>query len=431
MLRLSGTRAFAVADAVLRHARPTRRYRGHTLHRAIVANPRTGTPIDDVLVAVFHEPRSYTGEDVVEISCHGGPLPLRQTMQALLVSGARVAEPGEFTFRAYINGKMDLAQAEAVCDIITAQTDEAHRAARSLHRGALSAAVLAIRDILLGVLARIEASIDFPEDVGDLDIDACRIEIRRADAEVAHLLDTAKRGILYRQGARVVLLGRPNVGKSSLMNALLRTQRAIVTPIPGTTRDAIEETLNLRGIPVRLIDTAGLRATDDEVEKIGVERTHAAAKDADLALVVLDASSPLTDEDAKVLEGSASRPRLIVANKSDAAPGDATPVPGAIPVSALTGDGIDALEDAVADRLLSGSAPAIDEAVVTHARHREALAAARNRIGEAEATIDHAMPPDFLAIDVRGAIVELEQITGATTTDDVINEIFSRFCIGK
>lgn len=430
ILRISGDAAFVVADAVLRHNKPCRLHAGHTLHRASVIDPATVEPIDDVLVAVFHAPRSYTGNDVVEISCHGGPIPMRRTLQALLAAGARMAEPGEFTFRAYMNGKLDLAQAEAVGDIIAARTDEAHHAAQSQHRGVLSNALLAIRDIFLGVLARIEASIDFSDDVGDLDFDICRAELARADAAITHLLDSAARGMLYRDGASVVLLGRPNVGKSSLMNALLRTQRAIVTPIPGTTRDAIEETLVVKGIPMRLIDTAGLRETSDIVEQLGVARSHAAARDADVALIVIDAANPFTAGDARAIESAHERVRLVVANKIDAAPNRAAPQ-GSIGVSALTGEGIEALEEAIADRLLAGSAPAIDEAVVTKARHKEALLGARSSVANAMATIDAAMPPDFLAIDVRGAIDAIEQITGATSADDVINEIFSRFCIGK
>jgi tRNA modification GTPase len=352
-------------------------------------------------------------------------------MQTLLASGARLADPGEFTYRAFMNGKMDLAQAEAVCDLINARTDEAHRAAIAQHDGRLSLAFNEVRDVLLGVLARIEASIDFPEDVGELDVEHCCQDLDAASRATVALLNTANRGILYREGARVVLAGRPNVGKSSLMNALLRTSRAIVTPIPGTTRDVIEEALNLQGIPVRLMDTAGLRETEDEIERLGVERTHSSVESADLLLIILDASNPLTCEDELILQRAKSRPHIVVFNKIDILSG-AFPAPAeALSVSALTGQGIDDLEDAVANRLLIGAAPSTSSAVVTHARHRNALLKARERIDDALTTIATEMPPDFLAIDVRGAIDAIEDVTGRSTGDDIINEIFSRFCIGK
>jgi len=431
VLRVSGPTAFQVADKVLVHARLTSDYRGHTLHRATLIDVADRHVIDDVLVAVFHAPASYTGEDVVEISCHGGALPIGLSTQALIASGARLAEPGEFTFRAYMNGKMDLAQAEAVCDLITAQTAEAHRAAVSQHGGQLSSAINAIRDILLGLLARIEASIDFPEDIGELSIGLCRTDLADATERICSLLNTANRGILYRQGARVVLTGLPNVGKSSLMNALLRTSRAIVTPMPGTTRDVIEETMNVHGIPVRLIDTAGWLETTDLIERLGVERTQSSVESADLVLVILDASVPQTPEVKQILQRTARQPHLVVANKIDLAQTQSNTPVGALAVSALTGQGIDEIEMAIATRLCDGTASPGTEAVVTHARHRNALLRARERIDDAFATIDAEMPADFIAIDVRGAITQIEEVTGRSTSDDIITEIFSRFCIGK
>ena len=334
-----------------------------------------GEAIDDVLLAVFHGPRSYTGEDVVEISGHGGPVPMRRILGRLLGSGARLADPGEFTQRAFLNGKMDLAQAEAVGDAIAARTEEAHRLARRQGEGRLSAAVLGVRDRLLGVLARIEASIDFPEDVGELDIALCEGELRGADGEIAALLATSDRGILYREGLKLVLAGRPNVGKSSLLNALLRTARAIVTPIPGTTRDVIEETLNLRGIPLRAMDTAGLRETEDEVEKIGVARTRDSIASADFVLLVLDATAGETPEDTELRAQMAGRPHLTVWNKWDLVEEQeealtrlAAGVRAAIPLSAATGWNVDRLEEAIAEAVLGGLPPPTDShaAVVTH-----------------------------------------------------------------
>lgn len=431
VIRVSGPAAFAVVDRATwrpNHT-PCAGWAGHTLHRADIVHP-TGEVIDDVLLAVFHAPRSYTGEDVVEISAHGGPVPLRQILARLMQCGARMARPGEFTQRAFLNGKMDLAQAEAVGDIIAAQTEEAYRVARRQSEGRLSRAVAEVREIALGVLARIEASIDFPEDVGELDPDACHSELASAQRRVGALLATADQGILYREGLKVVLAGRPNVGKSSLLNALLRADRAIVTPVPGTTRDVIEETLNLRGIPLRAVDTAGLRETSDEVERIGVARTRASLADADIALLILDAAAGETDEDAALRADLEGRPHLIVWNKWDLKPGEEPPAEGIV-VSAVTGWNLVALEDALAEMALGGRSADTEDTFVTHARHKQALESALARLGDARKTLAAALPADFASIDVRGALDALGEITGETATEDVISEIFSRFCIGK
>ena len=432
VIRLSGPEAFAVADRVCVRARrkSCADTAGHTLHRADVVH-QNGAVIDDVLVAVFHSPRSYTGENVVEISAHGGPLPLRQILGRLLESGARMARPGEFTQRAFLNGKMDLAQAEAVGDIIAAQTEQAHRQARRQSDGHLSRAVREIRGIVLGVLARIEASIDFPEDVGELDTEACSQEITLAVQQIETLLATADAGILLREGLKVVLAGRPNVGKSSLLNALLRTERAIVTPIPGTTRDVIEEAFNLHGVALRLTDTAGLRETDDPVERIGVARTRESAAEAALVVLVLDAVAGNTPEDTALrAELSPQRP-LIVWNKWDRLPPD-SPLPAeGVAVSAATGWNLTALESALFERLLSATAPTSEAASVTHARHKFALEAALAHLQDALRTLEADLPADFVSIDVCGTLESLGTITGETATEDLLTEIFSKFCIGK
>jgi tRNA modification GTPase len=434
VVRVSGPLAFAIVDSIT--GRPRGRsvasYHGHTLHRANVITA-AGESIDDVLLAVFHAPRSYTGEDVVEISGHGGPIPMRRILTRLLEQGARLAQPGEFTQRAFLNGKIDLAQAEAVGDIIAAQTEEAHRLAQRQGEGRLSREVTRVRDIVLGVLARIEASIDFPEDVGDLDTSLCGSELERAAASVRELLATADRGILMRQGLKLVLAGRPNVGKSSLLNALLRTARAIVTPIPGTTRDVIEESLNLRGMPIRAIDTAGLRETDDPVERIGVERSRQSLAEADLVLFVQEASAGETPEDVRLRAGLGAQPYLLVWNKWDLVTAQPPEAENAISVSAETGWNIDVLEDEIAKVVLHGQAAPGDEAaaVVTHARHRAALQAAQAAIENALGTLRAGLPADFVSVDVRSALTALGEITGETASEDVISEIFDRFCIGK
>ena len=431
VIRVSGPAAFAVVDRATwrpNHT-PCAGWAGYTLHRADIVHP-TGEVIDGVLLAVFHAPRSYTGEDVVEISAHGGPVPLGLILARLMQCGARMARPGEFTQRAFLNGKMDLAQAEAVGDLIAARTEQAYRLARRQSEGRLSRAVSEVRDIALGVLARIEASIDFPEDVGELDTDACRAALAEADKQVGVLLATAGSGILYREGLKVVLAGRPNVGKSSLLNALLRTNRAIVTPVPGTTRDSIEETLNLRGLPLRVVDTAGLREATDEVEQIGVARTRASLGEADIALLVLDASAGETEEDTALREELAPRPHILVWNKWDLMPGQDPPAEGVV-VSAATGWNLIALEDALAEAALGDRAPETEGTFVTHARHRQALHSASAHLAEAQKTLEAALPADFVSVDVRGALDALGEITGETATEDVISEIFSRFCIGK
>ena len=427
VIRVSGPEAFAVVDAISQRPRCASG-KGHTLHRNAILDADGGM-VDDVLLAVFRTPRSYTGEDVVEISAHGSPLIAGQILSRLLASGARPARPGEFTQRAFLNGKMDLAQAEAVSDLITAQTEQMHRQARRQSEGRLSRAVGGLRSGILGVLASIEASIDFPEEVGELDTHQCEKELAEAQTQIAGLLATADAGIVTREGLSVVLAGRPNVGKSSLLNALLRSDRAIVTAVPGTTRDVLEETLNLGGVPVRLSDTAGLRETEDEVERIGVARTQSSIEKADLVLLVLDSVIGETPEDAALRHSLANRPHLVVWNKWDLSVRADLPAEG-IAVSALTGWNLDTLEAAIVQKTL-GEAGGSESALVTHARHKQALQSASSQIADAAASLHSGLPADFASIDLRGALNALGTITGETAAEDVIAEIFSRFCIGK
>ena len=427
MFRVSGPDAFAICDRLLDHRHPTQRYSTQTLHRALVVDgPDT---VDDVLVAVFHQPRSYTGEDVVEITCHGGGVPIRRILALLLAGGARLAEPGEFTLRAYLNGKLDLAQAEAVCDTIDARTDVAFKLAQAQRTGAISKAAGGIRDALLGIVARVEATIDFPEDVGEFPKEWCARELSTIASELDRLIATADRGMLYREGISVVLAGKPNAGKSSLLNALLRADRAIVTPIPGTTRDVIEESIAIRGIPVRLSDTAGLRESDDEIERLGVARSHEMIGAADVVLLVRDISDP--DRSSECVLGRA--PVIVVWNKIDLAPGFASPA-GDSAVSALTGAGIEALEDRIAETVLRGAgeeSTGTDGAVVTHSRHKQALVQAREAIARAQAVAAANEPLDFLSIELQSALSSIGLITGETAPQEIVNEIFHKFCIGK
>ena len=389
--------------------------------------------IDDAVLTVFRAPRSYTGEDVVEISCHGGIATIKGVLRAALAAGARLAAPGEFTQRAFLNGKLDLSQAEAVNDLIRARTDQARKVALRQLDGALSSRVSGIGARVLGVIAAIEAAIDFPEDVDEPDEGWMRGEITGARDALQGLLASFGKGRIYREGLRVVIAGRVNVGKSSLMNALLRHARAIVTPIPGTTRDLIEESLEIQGIPIVAIDTAGLRATDDPVEQVGVDLSRQSIESADLILLVIDAGEGLHEEDAALLAELADRRVIVVANKIDlVSPSEAEGVGGrsrTVATSAATGQGIDNLEDAIAE--IAGASDAAESVIVSNARHEEALRYAFESLGHALASLESRQPIDLLSGDLQAARNSLGLVTGETATEDLLDRIFSEFCIGK
>jgi tRNA modification GTPase len=471
IVRLSGPEALAIARRIFRL--PGKRGEAaewqpesHRLYYGHAIQPRTGQTLDEALLALMRGPHSYTAEDVVEIQAHGGPLVLRRILDAALSEGARLANPGEMTLRAFLNGRIDLAQAEAVMDVIGARTDESLHLALEQLRGRLSEQVQAARQDTLGALAMIEASIDFPDDVPAPEPEALQAAIESAAGRVTSLLAGAEQGRLYREGLRVAIIGRPNVGKSSLLNALLRAERAIVTPIAGTTRDTVEEFANVRGIPVQLIDTAGINETSDPVEQIGVQRSRAAAATADLVLLVLDASEPLTEQDEAVsgalrafgfgrsnptLQDSApqqtaansaqtGRPVVLVLNKSDLpqrlAEAEVTarwPDAPIVRTSMVTQEGLEALEEQVRALALAGQArsPAGDEALVTNTRHRDALRRAAEHLSGALETLQQALPLDFVAIDLHGAANALGEITGETATEDLLERIFHDFCLGK
>jgi tRNA modification GTPase len=447
IVRISGPDALAILGRMFRPARPSawRPYRMRFGH--VVAED--ASPVDEALAVYMRAPRSFTAEDVAEISCHGGPLVVSRALELALRHGARPAEPGEFTMRAFRNGRIDLAQAEATLDVIQARTAAGLALAQAQLSGWLSGELGAIRELLLGPLAYCTALVDFPED--EVEPQEIRAPIEAALAALDRLLTSADQGIVYRQGARAALIGRPNAGKSSLLNALLRADRAIVTPIPGTTRDTLEETASLRGIPVVLVDTAGIAETDDPVERLGVVRSRAALASADLALLVLDASAPRTAEDQVIAELAARKPTILILNKIDLLDtetrrqGDklnadqlAVALPPGLPisfsavveVSARTGAGLDELAGAVADVLLGGSSAA-SERMVSSPRHRDALARAAGHARDALAGYARGIPADLLAVDLTAALSALGEITGAGVGDDLLSAIFSRFCIGK
>jgi tRNA modification GTPase len=448
MVRISGEEAAEIASRIFRRGRNGRavdltKVSSHRLLYGRVIDPASGETIDEALLGWMAAPHTYTCEDIVELTCHGGPVPLQETLRVALAAGARHAEPGEFTLRAFLNGRLDLTQAESVLNVVTARTGEALRLAVDDLSGSLTRRLTPARDAVVSLLAYLDAAADFPEDeIPPADVDA---DLATAEEALAEIVAGARAGMLYREGAQIALVGRPNVGKSSLMNALLRADRAIVTPVAGTTRDVISETINLRGIPATLLDTAGIAETADVVEQLGIERSRRALTAAAAAVLVLDGTVSPSEEDLAVAQLLADRlanganggsaPVVIAVNKQDlperAAQDDVLSLlPGcpALPVSCLTGDGIDAVEDALA-ALLGGAGDARPSLIT--ARQHAALDRALEHIQAAAAARATGYPLDLLATDVRAALHAIGEVTGEAVDEAVLTEIFSRFCIGK
>lgn len=453
ILRISGEKAVEVAAGLvrLRSGKPLASVRSHQLHHADILEPpalpssdiqrQPSRTIDEALVVVMRAPRSYTAEDVVEIHCHGGAFVLQTICASLMQRGARLAEPGEFTKRAFLNGRLDLAQAEAVLDTIRSTTAGSLRLAQEQLRGTLSSEVNRLCESLIHLLARVEAGIDFTEeDIAFIQPQDLLTGIQQTITAIARLVESSREGRILREGVAAAIIGRPNVGKSSLLNALLQTDRAIVTPIPGTTRDVLEELLNIRGVPVRLLDTAGVRATDDLVEREGVRRSKAAMEQADLLLIVVDGSLPLSEEDRALLVQHQDKKRVVVANKSDLpaqvessllAPLAQVEPARVVRISAKTGAGLDDLRDTIRATILRADFEPGEAAVVTSLRHRSALLKAREALGHAADSVDTRLSGEFIAMDLRAALDALGEITGAVSTEDILDRIFRDFCIGK
>ena len=453
IVRLSGPQALVVASRVvrLRSGRPLSSVSSHALHLADLVNPAaverkdlrfgqvrtTATDLlDEALVVYMKAPRSFTAEDVVEIQSHGGALVLGMVCKVCIESGARMAEPGEFTKRAFLNGRLDLSQAEAVLDTIRATSTAGLNIAQRQLRGDLAREVEQTRASLLTVLAHVEAGIDFVgEDISFLQREELVRIVSEACAVAQKLESTAQEGRILREGAYVVILGHPNVGKSSLLNRLLKEERAIVTAIPGTTRDVIEESIDLDGVMIRLVDTAGVRETDDVVEREGIKRTRTAQDEADLLLVVLDGTMPLTNDDRELLHLVRDRKHIVVLNKADLT--DTVEMNSvfadhvAYRISAKTGSGIETVKSALRAQLVSGGFESAETATVTSVRHRDALRRAVESLGQALESVQCGMPGELVSIDVRTAADALGEITGAITTDEILGQIFSQFCIGK
>lgn len=436
VIRISGPAALAVADQCFKgfgktakkpSAAPT-----HTLHLGHVM--RNGQPVDEVLLAVMRSPRTFTREDVVEISCHGGLLPAKAVLETALSNGARLAEPGEFTRRAFLNGRIDLAQAEAVADLIHSRTELAMRAASEQLAGKLSQRINQLREQMLRTLAHVEAHIDFPDEDIAPDTHAQLIDRLEHGVEfMSELLQTADEGQVLRRGVRAAIVGRPNAGKSSLLNQLLGHERAIVSAIPGTTRDTIEETANIRGLPVVFIDTAGLREARDEIEVEGIRRSRQSLERAEFLLHVLDASEPLTDADQQYLDEFSDKKRILVRNKIDLPARLQLPVNGSniVDVSCLTGQGVEHLKDAIKELVWSGDIKAEMLEVMINSRHQEALSRARTAALRTLEALRSAKPLELVAMELRISVNAIGEIVGQTTTENLLDMIFSQFCIGK
>jgi tRNA modification GTPase len=404
-----------------------------------IVDPQSGNRVDEVLVLVMRAPRSYTREDVVEIHCHGGSIPIRNILSLTLQYGARLAQPGEFTKRAFLNGRLDLAQAEAVIDIIRAKTDASLKMAIGHLEGALSQTIKNMRTAILRMIAHLEASIDFPEeDIEQIAAQQVKNEVESILEKLGNLLATKETGRILRDGLETVIIGKPNVGKSSLLNAMLRAKRAIVTDIPGTTRDIIEEYVNIRGVPLKMIDTAGIRETSDIVEQIGVEKAREFVSRADLILLLLDASAPLTPEDREVLNMLAGRKAIILINKSDLPPlwdekqiSEYAVGNRVIKISVSEGSGLEELEQLIVDMAYSGQVVAKEGVFINNVRQANLLEQVKTDLEEVLATIHRDMPLDCVVVDLRAAWGRLGEITGDTVGEDIIDQIFTQFCIGK
>lgn len=431
IVRVSGPEAVALVGGLFTASSgtPLAEAPSHTVHHGRLADA-AGEVVDEVLVLLMRGPRSYTGEDVVEVQCHGGPAALEAALAALTKAGARLAEPGEFTRRAFLNGRIDLTRAEAVLALISARTAAAHRIAGRQLAGALAERLAPVAEALKDLCAHLEAAIDFPEEDLPSPPDLAERVASARDA-LADLIARGRAGHLLQEGVRLAILGRPNVGKSSLLNRLLGYERAIVAAAAGTTRDVLEAELAVDGVRFTVQDTAGIRAAGDPVEAEGVARSRRAGQQADLALLVLDAGEGITAEDEKLLVELAGRPALVAVNKCDLGPGKAPAGPPAVRVSARTGEGLDALRTALRDAARGPGAVPLEHAFLTSLRQREALGRALKALERGLAGVGEGRFPELVAADARQALDAVGEVTGETTTDDLLDAVFSRFCIGK
>ena len=438
VIRISGSKAYDVGDAIFqsKSSLPLAQRRDRSIQYGLIVDD-DGKAVDEVILLIMKGPRSYTAEDVLEIQCHGGRQSLSEILGLVLRHGARLANPGEFTQRAFVNGRIDLAQAEAVMDVIQAKSAQGLTSAVSQLEGRLSRVVGDMRLHLTDFITRLEVTVDYPEeDLEEIEVPDIAGAIREMEQRLDAMLAESKSGRMMRDGVMAAIAGTPNAGKSSLLNRFLETERAIVTDVPGTTRDVIEEWITTQGVPICLVDTAGIRSTDDTVEQIGVRRAKEYMDRADIILVVVDQSRPLQEEDRQILETARGRQALIVLNKEDLQPAFATeelqsyglPL---LSISASTGAGMGELKDAMLSLALKQGLMAAQSALLANTRHIELVRQSREALQRALDTIEAGMPVDCAIVDIREAWELLGSITGDTVHDDIIEEIFSRFCLGK
>lgn len=439
IIRISGEEALPILQEIFEFHGDTDTFISRRMTYGKIIDKEKNQIIDEVLAVYMKGPKTYTAEDVVEINCHGSMVSLRKTLALVLRKGARLAEPGEFTKRAFLNGRLDLSQAEAVIDMIRAKTDKSFDVAVSQLEGRLSLKVEEIRQKLLDLLVDITVNIDYPdEDIEEMTYEKLEESIVETQDMIEKLLETSSTGRMIREGIKIAIVGKPNVGKSSLMNGLLKETRAIVTDIPGTTRDTIEEVLSIRNIPVYLVDTAGIRETSDKVEKMGIEKSKEAFNQADFILFLLDGSRPLEEEDLRIMELLKERKSLVLINKRDL--GEAVsieeisaklPASQVIETSLLKGQGITEIEDAVEDLVYGGEIVQKESMMVNNVRHIELLQQAVKSLTDALHMSERREALDFIEVDVKNAYERLGEIIGETVSDDIINEVFARFCLGK
>ena len=430
IIRISGSNSLKVAEEIFKavSGKKISEYNSRTL---VYGNIFDGEKrIDEVLVAYMEGPRSYTGEDVIEINCHGGFISVKKILELILTKDVRLAEAGEFTKRAFLNGRIDLSQAEAVIDVIKSKTDKAQEVAQNQLEGSLANKIKSLRLKVTEVLAQLEVSIDFSEEIEEKSL-----ELREKNKK---LYDSAESGKILRDGLKTVIIGKPNVGKSSLLNSILGENRAIVTEIAGTTRDVIEEFVNIKGIPLKIVDTAGIRETEDIVEKIGVQKSKESIDSADLVIIVLDSSKPLTDEDLEILESAKSKKTIVLLNKIDLDQAiDETAIEefvgkdNIIKISALKNEGIEQIHDKIESMVFAGDVKSSSNLVITNSRHKDALFKAYNSINDAIDGIEQRLPYDFIEVDFKNIWDYLGYINGDTVQEDLLDTIFSNFCIGK
>lgn len=437
VIRISGDEAFAVADKIFRTVSAHTTLadaKSHTIHYGHIVNPQTGETVDEVMAAVMRAPRTFTAENVVEISTHGSPLVLRRVLELIIEAGARMAQAGEFTKRAFLNGRLDLSRAEAVLDVIHADSDISLKSAMNRLEGGLMYEIDKIREPLLYTSAQFAAAVDYPDDeIADLSEESLRKTLTDAIDNCKRLISGADCGRIARDGVVCAIAGRPNVGKSSLLNLLTNSQRAIVTDIEGTTRDIIEESVIIDGVAVRLFDTAGIRDANDEVEKIGVARSKDCIGEADLVLLVFDGSTPLTDEDREMLALTEGKKRIFVINKSDLPSKLNTDMPEfaqAVSISTKTAFGIDELKRQISD-ICAFEKINSSNMLISNMRHLEALTAAKASLENALDALNAGIPMDMCSIDVSSALESLGLITGASVSTDIADKIFAEFCVGK